>query len=210
MPPRAASTPSGRRTGRKGDRTEQAILDTAERLLGERPLAGIGIDELAAGAGISRPSFYFYFESREAVLRALAERITDELYRSSDAWLRRSDESPDAAIRRTLEANLALWREHGAILRATLHGRETDPELRRLWDGVGVRFIDAATVQIERERAAGLAAPAPPDARSLAAVLIGMNHNALQEASLRRRSARADRHLIDTLTAVWLRTVYGT
>ena len=79
MPPRAASTSSRRRGARKGDQTEQAILDTAERLLGERPLAAIGIDELAAGAGISRPSFYFYFESRETVLRALAERIADEL-----------------------------------------------------------------------------------------------------------------------------------
>src|SRR3954454_20950954 len=134
MPPRAAST-ARRRTARKGDQTEQAILDTAERLLAERPLASIGIDELAGGAGISRPSFYFYFESREAVLRTLAERITDALYRSSEAWLRRSDESPEAAIRRTLEANLALWREHSAILRATLQARETDPQLRRLWDG---------------------------------------------------------------------------
>jgi AcrR family transcriptional regulator len=209
MPPRAASTSSRRRGARKGDQTEQAILDTAERLLGERPLAAIGIDELAAGAGISRPSFYFYFESRETVLRALAERIADELYRSSEAWLRRSDESPEAAIRRTLEANLALWRQHGAILRATLHARETDTELRRLWDGVARRFIDATATQLERERAAGLAVPAPPDARSLAAILIGANHNAFHEASLRRRSARADRELVDTLTAVWLRTVYG-
>jgi AcrR family transcriptional regulator len=210
MPPRAASTPSRRRTARKGDQTEQAILDTAERLLAERPLASIGIDELAAGAGISRPSFYFYFESREAVLRTLAERIADELYRSSEAWLRRSDEAPEAAIRRTLEANLALWRQYGPILRATLHARETDLELRRLWDAVARRFIDATATQLERERAAGLAAPAPPDARSLSAILIGMNQTAFHEASLCPRSARADRELVDTLTAVWLRTVYGS
>jgi AcrR family transcriptional regulator len=209
MPPRSASTTSRRRTARKGDQTEQAILDTAEQLLSERPLASIGIDELAAGAGISRPSFYFYFASREAVLRTLAERITDELYRSSEAWLRRSDESPEDAVRRTLEGNLALWRQHGAILRATLHARETDPELRRLWDAVSRRFIDATATQLERERAAGLAAPAPPDVRSLSAVLIGMNQSAFHEASLRRRSARADRELVDTLSAVWLRTVYA-
>ena len=61
MPPRTSSARARRRAPRKGDLTEQAILDTAERLLADRSLASIGIDELAAGAGISRPSFYFYF-----------------------------------------------------------------------------------------------------------------------------------------------------
>jgi AcrR family transcriptional regulator len=182
---------------------EQAILDHAERLLAERPLASIGIDELAAAAGISRSTFYFYFASRDALLRTLAERITDELYRSSEAWLRRSDEPPEAAIRRTLQANLALWRAHGPVLRATWHARAGDPELKRLWDAVSRRFVDATAAQIERERAT----PPPPDSRALAAVLIGMNHNAFHEAST--RSPRGDRELVDTLTAVWLRTVYA-
>jgi len=143
MPPRSSSTRARRRAPRKGDVTEQAILDTAERLLADRSLASIGIDELAAGAGISRPSFYFYFESREAVLRALAERITDELYRTSEVWLRRSDESPADAVRRTIEANLALWRQYGAVMRATVNTRDTDAELRRFWDAVARRFVEA-------------------------------------------------------------------
>ena len=197
-----------RRAQRKGDVTEQAILDTAERLLADRSLASIGIDELAAGAGISRPSFYFYFESREAVLRALAERITDELYRTSEVWLRRSDESPADAVRRTIEANLALWRQYGAVMRATVNTRDTDAELRRFWDAVARRFVEATAAQIERERAAGLARPGPPAALPLASVLVGMNERAFHEATLHRPSAAADRELVDTLTHVWLVTVY--
>jgi AcrR family transcriptional regulator len=42
-------------------------LDTAELLLAKRSLRKIGIDELAAGAGVSRSTFYFHFESREDV-----------------------------------------------------------------------------------------------------------------------------------------------
>jgi TetR/AcrR family transcriptional regulator, ethionamide resistance regulator len=208
MTTRVPLSSSRRRSARKGDRTEQAILDTAERLLRERPLASIGIDELAASAGISRPSFYFYFQSREAVLRALAARIADELYRSTEAWPRRGGESPEDALRRVTGMNLALWRQHGAVLRATVHARETDPELRGFWDAVSRRFIDQAAAQIERERATGLAPTGPP-ARSLAAVLIGMNVRAFQESSTSRRSAPADRRLVDTLTAVWLRAIYG-
>ena len=45
-----------------------AILATAEQLLAERPLADFSVDDLAKGAGISRPTFYFYFPSKNAVL----------------------------------------------------------------------------------------------------------------------------------------------
>jgi AcrR family transcriptional regulator len=207
-PPRSSRTRSRRRTPRKGDLTERAILDTAERLLADRSLSSIGIDELAAGAGISRSSFYFYFESREAVLRALTERIVDELYRASEVWLRRTDESPADAMRRTVEASLALWRQHGPVLRAAVHASDTDADLRRFWSDVARRFVEAAAAQIEHERAAGLAMPGPPAAKPLAAALVGMNQRAHHEASLRRRSSAADRELVDTLTHVWLEAIY--
>jgi AcrR family transcriptional regulator len=208
MPARRTARAARRRTPRKGDLTEQAILDTAERLLAERPLSEIAIDELARGAGISRPSFYFYFESREAILRALSERMSEALYRSSQVWLRRADESPAEAIRRALEANVVLWREHAPVLRATLQASERDAELRRFWDDVWRRFVDATAEQIERERAAGLAPPTPA-ARPLASALITMNHQSFYQASLSRRPAKAYRELVDVLVTVWLRSIYG-
>jgi AcrR family transcriptional regulator len=204
-----APTSSRRRPSRKGDLTERAILDTAERLLADRPLSAIAVDELARGAGISRPSFYFYFESREAVLRTLAEGIAEQLFRAAEVWLRRSDESPAEAARRAIRSNLALWREHGAVLRETVRARDADPELRRLWEGVGRRFVDATAEQIERERAAGVALAGPPPARSLAVVLVGMNTQAFHEASMAPASGAADEELTETLTTVWLRVVYG-
>src|SRR6201996_4638102 len=64
----------GRRSIRpSGDDREQAILATAERLLEERAYADISVDDLAKGAGLSRPTFYFYFKSKEAVLLSLLE-----------------------------------------------------------------------------------------------------------------------------------------
>ena len=71
---KASSTraPRGRRSTRpSGDDREQAILATAERLLEERAFADISVDDLAKGAGLSRPTFYFYFKSKEAVLLSL-------------------------------------------------------------------------------------------------------------------------------------------
>src|SRR5688572_25866239 len=69
----------GRRSARpSGDDRELAILATAERLLAERPLSAISVDDLARGAGISRPTFYFYFASKDAVLLTLLDRVVAE------------------------------------------------------------------------------------------------------------------------------------
>ncbi|MCU1616028.1 MAG: regulatory protein TetR, partial [Frankiales bacterium] len=64
----------GRRRARpSGEDREAAILATFERLLAERPLSAVSVDDLARGAGISRPTFYFYFPSKDAVLLTLLD-----------------------------------------------------------------------------------------------------------------------------------------
>jgi AcrR family transcriptional regulator len=207
---RGRTTPGARRQAlRKGDRTSAAILDAAERMLATRSLADVGLDELAGAAGISRPTFYFHFESREAVLYALAARIADDLYGAAEVWLRRGDDSPAEAVRRSIEATVALWRAHGPVLRATVRARDTDAEMRLFWREVGDRFVTAVAEVIEHERERGLALPGPPTARRLAQALVAMNEQSCFAVSLSRPSAAADRELVDTLTTVWVRTVYG-
>nr|WP_042193343.1 TetR/AcrR family transcriptional regulator [Kibdelosporangium sp. MJ126-NF4]CEL20713.1 Transcriptional regulator, TetR family [Kibdelosporangium sp. MJ126-NF4]CTQ89626.1 Transcriptional regulator, TetR family [Kibdelosporangium sp. MJ126-NF4] len=193
----------------KGDMTAQAILDTAERLLAKRSLREIGIDELTAGAGVSRSTFYFHFESREAVLYALSERVLREIYAGGIVWFRRSDETPGVAVRRALTETVALWRKHGPVLRASVRGRESDLRLAELWDQVARRFMRSTAVQIESERRAGLAIPGPPSAKTLARVLVLMNETICFHQSLAKKSAEWDADIVDTLAEIWLRTIYG-
>jgi AcrR family transcriptional regulator len=199
---------AGRRTS-KGDLTAQAILDTAERLLAKRSLREIGIDELAAGAGVSRSAFYFHFESREDVLYELSERLSRELYASALVWFRRSDEPPKVAVQRALEKTVALWREHGPALRASVRGRESDQRLAGLWAELARRFMRSTAVQIESERNAGLAMPGPPSARALARVLVMLNEQACFQQTLLKPSAEWDAELVDTLATIWVRSIYG-
>ena len=211
MSQRAAplSSAGSRRKRSKGDLTSQAILDTAERLLETKSLDEIAVDELTSGAGISRSTFYFHFESREAVLYALSERVSEGLYESAAMWLRRGSEPPADSIRRAIAATVALWRQHGPVLRAAVRARDTNSMMRDFWSDVAHRFIDSTAQQIEIERAAGVAVPGPPNARMLATVLISMNESACYNMSLGRKSAARDRELVETLTSVWLRSVYG-
>jgi AcrR family transcriptional regulator len=197
-----------RRVPRKGDLTEQRLLREAAALMADRPLSSIGIDEIAQAAGISRSSFYFYFASREALLRTLGERAQEEVLASAERWLKRTDEPPAEAIARALSDNLAMWRRHGPVLRALHDARHTDEQTDELRLAIARRFVDATAAQIERERSAGLAPPAPPDARRLAALLTGMNDRAFYEASQRPASRQRDRELVQALTTIWLRSVY--
>src|SRR5829696_3078398 len=100
--PRTSAThsPRGRRVRRAtGDEREKAILETAERLLGERSLSEISVDDLARGAGISRPSFYFYFSSKEAVLLTLLDRMVEEATAARDDALEAPPEDPMEQLR---------------------------------------------------------------------------------------------------------------
>jgi AcrR family transcriptional regulator len=198
-----------RRKPSKGDLTSQAILETAEKLLAERDITEITIDDLTTGAGISRSAFYFHFESREAVLYVLAEKIVAELYATASAWTE-SPASPAAdALREATAGSVAIWRRSGPVLRAATRARETSPPMTQFWSDMARKFITAVADRIETERAAGRALPGPPAAKSLALTLVSMNDEVFYHHSRSRRSATADREIVETLTTVWLRSIYG-
>jgi AcrR family transcriptional regulator len=200
-----------RRRPRKGDLKEQAILDTAVELLAERSFDEIGVDELARGAGISRPTFYFYFESKQAVLRALVEQLTQQAFTSSE-WLTGADEDqpPEEAIRSGIELGAKLWQDHGPVLRAGFDTWGSVPDLRPFWEAITTQFVDAAAEQIKAARSAGFAPNGPPSARAMATALIRMSERCYYMASLGVEPSLSDKELTTTLTTVYLRTIYGT
>ena len=200
---------ASRRRARKGDQKEQAILATCERLLGEKPLGEIGVDELAAGAGISRPTFYFYFESKNAVLRALVERLADQMYAEAASWLAREGDSPEVTVSRSIEAAAQQWRDHGAVLRAAVEAWGSVPELQAFWEDIVGRFVDQSAARIGEERDAATAPPGP-EPEALAKALIWMNERCFYTSSLGADPALADDELVPTLTAIWLRAIYAS
>jgi AcrR family transcriptional regulator len=191
---------ASRRGPSKGDLKEEAILATCERLLGEKPLGEIGVDELAAGAGISRPTFYFYFESKTAVLRTLVERLADAMYADAASFLARSDEDPEVTIARSIGAAAEQWQEHGPVLRAAVEAWGTVPELQAFWEAIIGRFVDQAAARIEEEGVG--------DAESLAKALIWMNERCFYTSSLGVGPALPDDELVPTLTAIWVRAIF--
>ena len=81
------------RRARLSDRDLQdAILVATRKLLDQRPFDQIAVADILTAARISRGSFYFYFESKHAVLAELVRRAIAEGHAASRSWL---DHSPD-------------------------------------------------------------------------------------------------------------------
>ncbi|MYS84860.1 TetR/AcrR family transcriptional regulator [Embleya scabrispora] len=198
----------GRRESRpSGDDREQAILATAERLLGERDLSEISVDDLARGAGISRPTFYFYFASKEAVLLTLIDRVVAEADAASSAPPEGAPADPTAHWCTVIDAFLATFRAHRAVTLAAARVRGGNREVRELWAGVMETWVARAAHAIDCERERG-AAPQGLPARDLAIALTSMTERVLHATFAAERPALAEARVVDTLLGIWLATVY--
>jgi AcrR family transcriptional regulator len=207
--PDAPGAGRGRRPRRtSGDDRERAILATAEDLLGRRPLSDISVDDLARGAGISRPTFYFYFPSKDAVVLTLLDRVVEEARASRAAALRRAGDDVRASWRGALEAVRDTFAAHRALTSAAASLFASSAEVRALWSEVMEQFVAETAAAIDAERARGAAPPGPP-ARDLAVALNWMNERVIHVTASGQQPALAEDDLLDVLLTVWLRTVYG-
>ena len=209
--PSPAASGRGRRATRaSGDDRERAILATTERLLEERPLSEISVDDLAKGAGISRPTFYFYFPSKDAVVLAIIDRLVAAAAGSREQALRTlAAGDPRAGLRQALEDLYSAFRSRRAVTLAAAELRMTNPEARALWAEVMEGWVADVTAVIEAERARGAAPPGEP-ARDLAIALVQMNER-VQYATFAGESPSLEQdRVLDVLVEIWLRAIYGT
>ncbi|HXB14977.1 MAG TPA: TetR/AcrR family transcriptional regulator [Solirubrobacteraceae bacterium] len=186
---------------------EAAILETAERLLDERSVQEISVDDLARGAGISRPSFYFYFPSKEAVFLTLIDRLVEQAEGGREV-IDRIAEDPATRWREGLQVFFEIFGAHRAVVRAGAELRAVNAEARELWSGVMEKWVGYAAGAIEAERERG-AAPAGVDARRLAIALVSMNERVQYATFAGEPPSLPDDAVIDVLLEVWLRSVYG-
>jgi AcrR family transcriptional regulator len=199
----------GRRRARpSGEDREAAILATFERLLAERPLSAVSVDDLARGAGISRPTFYFYFPSKDAVLLTLLDKVIAEADAASAAAFARPATDRRQCWHDGILAYFATFRAHRAVALATAEAVATSPEVRAVWSRGVAGWVETCAATIDAERRRG-AAPAGVPARDLAIVLNAMNERALQATFSGQGPAVAEDDVVDVLLEVWLAAIYG-
>jgi AcrR family transcriptional regulator len=187
---------------------QSAVLAATSELLGEGvSYADLNIERIATRAGISRTAFYFYFRDKRELLLRLTEDVTDELYRQGDIWFSGAGE-PTAEVAEALQKIGALYREHGAVLRAIVQAAATDDEVAVFWHAILDRFVDATARRIDELRSDGFTVVAE-DARATAFALCWMIERAFNQQLVLGEPIAHDQ-LVAALSGIFIRAVYGT
>jgi AcrR family transcriptional regulator len=167
------------------------------------------VDDLARGAGISRPTFYFYFASKDAVLLTLLDRVVAEADAMTLEAFDRAAAGPRAGWRQVITSYFETFRAHRTLTLAWAEARWSNTEIRELWAQVFDTWVRRCAAAIEAERARG-AAPDGPSARDLAVALTSMNERVLYATFSGDGPAIDEDAVVDVLVELWLRAIYGT
>ena len=199
----------GRRSTRpSGDERQAAILGTAVRLLAKKKFNDISVDDLAKGAGLSRPTFYFYFASKEAVLLSLLDPLIQQADTGFDGAMESLPSDPRRAIRIGITTFVDAFAAYPVMARAGADAFATSAEARDMWAGFMQKWIHQTAALITSERQRG-AAPDTIPALNLATSLNMMNERMIMGTLSDEAGAVAKDQLVDTLTHIWLTSIYG-
>lgn len=104
--PRAAKT---QKRTRIQEEKQEAILEAALSVFSINGFRGSTIDQIAEAAGMSKPNVLYYFRTKEAMHRALIERVLDTWLDPLRAF--NSEGNPESEIRSYIRRKLEMSRD---------------------------------------------------------------------------------------------------
>jgi AcrR family transcriptional regulator len=201
------STPA---TRRRGDRHRQAIMQAVRDLLQETTFAELSVSTISNRAGVARSGFYFYFDSKYAVLAQILAEAAEELEELTQYFApRRPDESPEQFAKRMVGSAAAVYTNNDPVVVACNAARHTDIEIR----GILERQFEAVLSQIvgvvDAEMRAGTAHPISADIPTLVRTLAGTTSLTLTgDPLLVGPDSDVDRR-VRVLEQLWLNALWG-
>jgi AcrR family transcriptional regulator len=125
----------------RGRRTQRALLDAAAAEFGEKGFHESSVVSITSRAGVALGSFYTYFDSKDALFRALVRDMSAQVGQQAAAAMRDED---DALARESaaFSAFLAFARTHKEIYRIIDEAEFADPESYRAhYEGAAARIL---------------------------------------------------------------------
>ncbi len=110
------------------EQIERQLLDATERLMRDgASFTELSVDRLSSAAGISRASFYVYFEDKGHLLRRLANQVFADLADSAERWWGVAGRHDPADVRAAMDGIIASYRRHQPVLVALNEMAGYDP-----------------------------------------------------------------------------------
>ncbi|GAB3678562.1 TetR/AcrR family transcriptional regulator [Saccharopolyspora tripterygii] len=148
------------------------LLDSAERTFCRLGFARASVGALADDAGVTRPTVYSYFASKDDVFRALAERVRDEILAVQE---QNDTTSPRETGRAGIIGYLDVYVRHRGIITVIEHQALSDPKMRTLEAEIHekpTRRHAQFLSRLESRDEASLAVPAPALAEMVTGIVM--------------------------------------
>ena len=150
----AESAPQEIRRSR-GDRQRDAIVAAVRELLQEQAFADLSVSTISERAGVARSGFYFYFDSKYAVLAVMLSDAMEELDKlTHDFAPREADETPEAFAKRMVGSAAAMFASNDPVMRACTLAQNTDAQIREMMNDFEDTVIDKIVGLIEQDAGA--------------------------------------------------------
>ena len=100
--------------GRDPERTREAILSAAERLISTKGFQAFTLDEVAQGASVSKGGVLHHFPNKHALLLGLVQQMFQQEEAEIEQFLREDPKSPGAYCRAFLRRHVAYMDDEGS------------------------------------------------------------------------------------------------
>lgn len=159
---------------RRGDKQRRAILRAVRDLLQEKPFEELSVSAISLRAGVARSGFYFYFDSKYAVLAQLMSEAAEEFEELTQYFApRQPGESPEEFARRMVGSAAVVYAHNDPVMTACNQARHTDAEIRAILDRQFEVVLRQIVAIVEAEMKAGTAHPISDDVSTLIRTLAG-------------------------------------
>ncbi|GAS96424.1 TetR family transcriptional regulator [Mycolicibacterium canariasense] len=114
--PSVTRKPQAKRQQRR-QQIERDLLEATDRLMADgASFTELSVDRLATEAGISRASFYIYFEDKGHLLRRLATQVFGELAEAAGRWWQVAGRHDPSDVHAAMSGIIASYRRHQPVL----------------------------------------------------------------------------------------------
>uniref|UniRef100_UPI003568E293 TetR/AcrR family transcriptional regulator n=1 Tax=Paraconexibacter sp. TaxID=2949640 RepID=UPI003568E293 len=145
--------------GRRKARREAIVTDmlrVVEELMEDgASFADITVEQLITEAGISRSTFYVYFEDKGVLLLALAEDVVGRLIDAARVWWELPPDGTRADVESALRGIADVYAQHASIWSALVDTSAYDPNVRASFRGVVALAIEGVSRHIREGQKAG-------------------------------------------------------
>jgi AcrR family transcriptional regulator len=187
----------------KGQARKAHLLAAARTVFERRGFLDTRVADIVAEANVAQGTFYTYFDSKEAVFRAVAQGVIDSMLASMDAPAHA--ESPYDRVSGAMERFVDAYIPNARIIALTEQVGTFTPEMRDLRLALRAAFLDRSIRGIRRLQEEGIADPGL-DVAVTAEVLGAMvDHTCYVWLTLGKQLDKEI--LLATLTTVWARAI---